>query len=94
MKHEPILPENRTPEQVEAGGDFFWVGDTMKDRISIPDNFTTEEAVFLHDFLDTLADAVWQQYYREISNYRERPEPGEPSYEDDEAQNQDDIVAR
>ena len=24
MKHEPILPGNWTPEQVEAVGDFFW----------------------------------------------------------------------
>ena len=64
----------------------------MTTRIRIPDDLTTEQAVFLHDFLESLADTVWRQYDRQLNDYWAGIQPDDLFYEDDEAEQQDDLI--
>lgn len=58
--------------------------------IHLPDDWTMEQVEFLHDLIDLLQEAVWQQYGEDLCEYWSRPGSNRDLFEDDQDDQDDD----
>lgn len=45
----------------------------MITRIHLPDHWTMKQAEFMHDLVELLHEAVWEQYGQKLCEYWEQP---------------------
>lgn len=58
----------------------------MNVQIRLPDYWTIEQAEFMHDLVELLHNAVWNQYGDELCEYWAPPGSNRDLFEDDEEQ--------
>ena len=58
----------------------------MSLQIRLPDRWTPEQAEFMHDLVEMLHNAVWDQYGDDLCEYWARPGSNRDLFEDDEEQ--------
>jgi len=60
----------------------------MNVSIRLPDYWTIEQVEFLHDLVELLHNAVWDQYGQELCEHWERPGSNRDLFDDDEDERQ------
>ena len=57
-------------------------------QIRLPDCWTPEQAEFMHDLVEMLHNAVWDQYGQELCEHWARPGANRDLFDDDEDEKQ------